>query len=216
MKAIFISAGLFVGIGAFAQMPLSESLQLQRLIEQSEQQLRAVSELIHYSKEDAAALDKASKILEKLSSGINESIEKYQGTDVYGKALLQMQSEALKEDAAKSASSRAPRDPDPERLKKFQNKSLEANLLDLNEQKKLEGALRTAPQGFIPKLQTQAQIGTWQANTRVSIQLSELLGTIDELRTELKKRDQTTDSLTTIVQGSDLQNQRQREVMIHE
>lgn len=208
----------FVALGASAQSPLqisTEGMQLEQLIEQSQAQLKEISELVAYSKKDVASLETASQSLEKLSSGIGASIEKYQGTKAYEKALLQLQTETQEENQKQHDSEVEPRSKDSERLLKFQDQSVKANLADLEAQQKLEGALNTAGQGFIPKIQTQAQLGTWQASTRVSTQLSQLLANVDGLRTELKAQSGAANGLSSLVKGAELQNERGREEMIH-
>src|SRR6185312_8163687 len=117
-----------------------------------------------YAKHDSSSLEKASRILEELSSGIDKSIEKYQGTQVYEKALLDLQS---KDDFKGTYSdSESVRDQTPKQettLQKssdkvfndivtFQKESVKANQEDLDNQKKLQEALRSNQPGFIPKI----------------------------------------------------------------
>jgi hypothetical protein len=198
---------------AFAQGVSLESLQLQQLIDKSEQQIRTAKELLNYSKQDTASLEKAAAILEKLSAGIDKSIKKYQGTKAYEKALLEIQS---KDDFERPQyDARRPDAKDPhskafDNFIKFQHQSVSANLSDLSNQEKLEQALQSAEQGFVPKIQTQAQLGSWQANTRISAQLAELLSTLHALREDLLAKDQNSSGMAALLSGSEIQNQKQR------
>src|SRR4051812_23011094 len=94
---MIVLAALFLfEIGGYGQVPMpfsSESLQLQQLIEKSEQHLQSIREILQYSKRDSNSLDRAARILEKLSAGIDQEIEPFKGTQVYDEALLRAQSE---------------------------------------------------------------------------------------------------------------------------
>ncbi len=208
LLVLFIFSSLSAFLPAQSSILPSETLQLQKLIAVSEQQLKAVGELLAHSQRDSASLEKASKILGELASGINQSIEKYQGSKAYEMALLQFQLEGLEEKSSDLEQATQKQSKKSERFMKFQNESVQANLSDLDQQKKLEAALRSTDPGFIPKLQTQAQIGSWQASTRVSTQISELLAIIEDLRSEIRSTNHG--AFATIVQGSELQNDRQR------
>jgi hypothetical protein len=201
---------------AFAQVsvPLSaQSWQLEQLIRQSQDQLQAVQEILKYSKHDTESLERAAKILDRLSQGIDQSIEKYQGTPIYEKALLQMQAEAAKQKEAPT-----PESPEKtnERFARFQSESLKANLADLDNQRKLGEALKTAGPGFVPKIQSEAQLGSWRAGTRVSAQLAELLTATHDLHEDLRAKNQRPSVLTEFLKSVEAQNQKQREVMANE
>lgn len=195
-----------------AQVPgvSTESMQLQQLIHQSEEQLKALKEILSNSKQDTKSLEKASQILDQLSQGIDRSIEQFQGTPAYEKALLQIQSDRLAEEKKKNDLSKN------KDFQKYQNDSWQANQSDLDQQQKIETALRSAEPAFVPKLQTQAQIGSWRTATRVSSQLSEILSNVQGLREDLKNKDQTAAGLAFLLKGSEAQNQKQREVTVHE
>ena len=199
---------------AFAQSPIStDSFQLQQLVNTSKQQLKSAKELLDYGKRDAEYLEKSSRVLEKLSAGIDRSIEKYQGTAIYEKALLKLQSEDLgNQKAGKPA---LDIEKSKQHFESFQSESIKANLSDLTDQQKLSESLRTAEQGFVPKIQTQTQLGNWQASTRVSSQLTELLSAIHGLREDLSAKNQNPSGLAELVQGAEVQNQKQREVTNH-
>lgn len=199
---------------AFAQSPIStESLQLQQLVNTSKQQLKSVKELLDYGKQDTEYLEKSSRVLDKMSSGVDRSIEKYQGTAVYEKALLKLQSEDL--DNQRTVKPALDLEKSKQHFSSFQSESIKANLSDLSDQQKLSEVLRTAEQGFIPKIQTQTQLGNWQASTRVSSQLTELLSAIQGLREDLRGKNQNPGGLAELVEGAELQNQKQREVTNH-
>jgi hypothetical protein len=51
---------------------------------------------------------------------------------------------------------------------------------------RLAEALTKADPGFVPKLQTQAELGQWQTNVRISAKLTELLSSIQGLRRDLR------------------------------
>lgn len=200
-------------------LPSADSIQLQQLINNSDQQLKAVKELIRYSQQDATSLERASRVLDKLSAGLDKSIEKYQGTKVYEQALLELQSTDRSDEYGPA--SRRPISGDlanksAEKFARFQKESLNANLSELKNQEGLAQALRTADQGFIPKLTTQAMLGNWQSNTRVSAQMTELLWNIHALREDMRTRDQGSNGLAELLTGSEILNQKQREIRTHE
>lgn len=218
---------LITQILTFAQSPFSaENVQLQRLINKSEEQIKSLKQVLKYSKQDAASLEKAARILEEMSSGIDKSIEKYQGTKTYEKALIELQSkddfkstyadsERMRNQYAKQeVGGQDALDTAFVDLVKFQKESVKANASDLSDQEKLQQALLSGQQGFIPKIQAQAQLGSWQANTRVSSQLTELLAAVHAVREELRAlrlNEGNSSAVGTLVNGAEIQNQKQRE-----
>ncbi|MCB9024814.1 MAG: hypothetical protein H6625_00725 [Bdellovibrionaceae bacterium] len=217
-----------ISLQAFAQMPIStDTLQLRQLINNSEQQIKALREILKYSKQDTASLNSASHILKNLSEGIDKTIEKYQGTDTYEKALLELQlkddfknnySDAqelrknLPRNKNETASDKSKNDIFVDAIK-FQKKSVQANESDFKQRKALQKELIVAPPGLIPKLEAQVLIGNWQTNTRVSIQMTELLATIHAMREELRilrKNENQQSNLNTLVMGAEILNQKQK------
>lgn len=206
---------------------MTESFQLQQLINKSEQQLQSLKAILNYEKQDAASLEKASKILEKLSNGIDKSIEKYHGTEIYEKALLQLQSKddfkktysdskQVKDQVlnSKNAAVQSSVNGDFEDLVQFQKDSVRANQSDLSNQRQLQEALQSAQSGFVPKIQAQAQLGNWQASTRLSAQLTELLAAIHAMREELRVmrlNEDHTNPLGVLIKGAEVQNEKLRE-----
>lgn len=217
---------LIMQLKSFAQetLPIStQNLQLQQLIEKSEQQIKELKDILSYKKQDAASLENASKILEKMSAGIDKSIEKYKGTEIFDKALLDLQS---KDDFKKTyAESKEIRDlvHDPtmrasqknfDDSVKFQKESVRANQSDIVDQKQLQQDLKSAQPGFVPKLQAQAELGNWRASTRMSAQMTELLASIHTMREELRAlrlKEEKSDVLNMLITGSEIQNQKLRE-----
>lgn len=217
---------LFFQFNVFAQMPVtfsSETFQLQKLVVNSEQQVKSLKQLLKQKKYDAATLDKATRILERMSLGIDKSIEAYKGTAVYESAILKLQAQndyaktykdfqnvgSGKTNVSSSASGQAIND-----LVQFQKDSVRANLSDLHRQEKLHSALQSAEPGFVPKIEAQAQIGQWQASTRLSAQMTELLTAVLAMREEIRlwrSSQMGAQGLETLVKGSELQNQIQRE-----
>lgn len=216
MTGFFILQTLFLvfAASAFSQMPIStEAYQLQQLVEVSKQQLKSAKEMLEYGKQDADALERSTRALQKLSAGIDESIEKYQGTAAYEQALLALQAEdAAKKDFNPGALDSKKSDA---RFNTFQSQTVKASQADLIEQQKLSEALRTAEQGFVTKLHAQSQIGNWQTNTRVSSQLTELISAIHGLRQDLAEKNQGRTILEEILMGAEIQNKKQREVLGH-
>lgn len=206
MKALALFTCFICAPLAFALS--TEDIQLRQLVEKSEQQLQSIRELLKVSRQDAETQEAAKKSLEKLSAGIDQSIGAFQGTKAYEQALLQLQAEELKEQAKRSGT-RA--EPEKKRFLEFQNQTLQANSDTLAQVKKLEDSLRTAGQGFIPKIQSQAQLGNWQASARISAQLGELLSAVHGLRQDLAG----TNTLGVFVNSADAQNQKQREAESH-
>lgn len=221
---------VFFTFCAFAQLPVStDTVQLQQLVNKSEEQVQQLKAILEYQQQDGANLARASQILEKLTDGLDRSIRQYEGTKAYADALVELQKDndyALtysdssrvrsqlpgrqgpKSLAAKNLSER-----DYESIVKFQKESVKANESDLDQQQKLEQALSVGQAGFVPKIEAQAQLGSWQTNTRVSAQLTELLSTMQAMREELRAlrdKDQASDAMTELIKGSEIQNERQR------
>jgi hypothetical protein len=209
LKVIIYLIGALVALPVSAQVPLSaQAWQLEQLIQQSQEQLKTVQEILKYEKHDTESLEKAAKILDRLTAGLDDSIEKYQGTPVYEQALLQAQTESAR---AREAPTPEPPQKTTERFLHFQSDSLKANRADLDNQRKLDEALKTAGPGFVPKIQSEAQLGAWRTGTRVSTQLSELLTATRDLQNELNSKNQP-GVLDQLLKGAEVQNQKQREV----
>lgn len=205
---------LFLGLNASAQIPISpESYQLQQLVQTSRQQLNSIKELLENGRHDSELLEKSAHSLKQLSSGLDRSVEKFRGTAIYEQALLKMQSEDL---AIKNSNEReADLNQLKRRFERFQSESIKANLSDLTDQQKISESLRSAEPGFVSKLETQSQLGQWQATTRVSAQLTELLAAVRGLREDLRANGGAGGGLAQILAGAEMQNQKQRETMSH-
>lgn len=189
----------------------NQSLQLQQLIEKSQQQIDEAKKLVENSKADVRASEQAAHVLDQLSRGLDRSIEQFKGTRAYERALLELQSQRTA-DRAKDES-KDPREREKknaETFDQFQQQTLEANRNDLADQEKLEQALHTAEPGFVPKIQTRAQLGSWQAGTRTSAQLSELLIAVRQLSDEV--RAQKSGGPASLLRGSEDLNKQMRGV----
>lgn len=215
---------LFLAIIGQMPSPVSlDSLQLQQLVNQSEEQLKALKDILSSSKADNDSLRKASGILERMSNGIEKSIEAYQGTPAYEQALVEIQK---KNDFSRSyGDTGRVREITPvdhsikglqdeldgafEDLKKFQKDSVNANVRDIDHLNQLQKALNEAGPGFVPKIEAQAQIGNWQASTRVSAQMTELIATIHAMREELRamRMAKSSGGLGSLIQGAEQQSQ---------
>jgi len=205
--------------------PISlDSVQLQQLVNKSEQQLKALREILKTSKSDADSLKKASAILDRMSKGIEKSIDAYQGTAAYDQALLEIQkknefarsfkdTEAVRKRIPKDRSESGSQDELDaafEELKRFQRESVNANDRDIEHQAKLQKALSEADPGFVPKIEAQAQIGNWQASTRLSAQMTELISTIHAMREELRalRMARTSDhGIGSLIRGAEMQTE---------
>ncbi len=225
MRFIFILF-VFTAVHVSAQqsLPIStQSIQLQELIEKSETQIESLKEILKQSKHDTASLEKINGILNKLSAGIDTSLEKYRGTDAYQKAMLELQSnndfqkvysdpKDLRESSGHPALEESSEQFD--KIMSFQKESVRANQGDLENQTQLETALQKAEAGFVPKLHAQAQLGEWKTNTRLSAQMTELLGAIHAIREELRLarlKSERPELLESLLKGSEIQNQKLQE-----
>jgi hypothetical protein len=185
---------------AQTSLPLSpDSLQLQALIKTSQEQLALIKQLLEQGQRDGDTLNRAMLALNKLSQGVDQSLEKYQGSAAYQQALLMVQSQAK-----------------PEQFGRFQQAAENAARADLEAQENLNKALLTAGPGFVPKIQAQAQIGSWRSNTRVSAQLAELVTEVHELKNEMQGRGKSAFDFSALIKGSEYQSQKQREVRVDE
>lgn len=211
---------------AQAQAVISpQSLQLQQLIEKSEEQIESLREMLKYEKRDSESIKNVSVMLQRLSSGIDESIEKFQGTEAFSKALIDLQSKSdFKKTYSDSMEIRERNRPAIEKngqgtsvkndfddVISFQKRSVQANNSDLSRQSVLQKALQTAQPGLVPKIQVEAQLGSWQASTRVSAQLTELLSAIHAMREELRSmrmKDENSNILQLLVNGSKMQSEK--------
>lgn len=214
---------------SFAQQPLdvvSDRFQLQQLINRSDNQIELLKKILSHNEHDSESLKKASDILEKMSSGIDKSIKKYENTEVYNKALLELQSkndfektygelQELKKQQLSTPESKKAFDDTVQ----FQKNSVKANQADLEQQADIEKVLQTAEQGFIPKLQAQSELGNWKTNTRLSSQMTELLADIHAIREEMRlqhQKESKSDLLNLLLTGSNIQNQKLLKEAKHE
>lgn len=203
-------------IQAAAQTPISaESMQLRILINKSEEQIRSLNEIVKYGQRDSQALERASKVLSEIHAGMDKSIEKYQGTKIYQKALIKLQSQddfkRTYSDAAEQRKRRS--QPADAGQIEFQKQSVLANQEDLAKLEELERTLKSAEQGLVPKIQAQAQIGAWQANARVSAQMTELLSSIQAMREEMRGRQEAgADPLSLLLKGTEALSDKQSEM----
>lgn len=211
---------------ALAQIPMmNESFQLQRLIIQSEQQLKTLNEMLEQNRYDAASLQGMSDALNRLSAGINESIAPLRGERAYEMALLQIQSQdnfsqtyadakAVRELPVVGRARAENRDDEGAFRSKmaFQRESVQANRADNEIQARLAQALIDSPPGVIQKIQAEIALGNWQTTTRLSAQLTEMIAAINTIREETRlTRVHQTDSvgLGTLIDGSEIQNRKQ-------
>lgn len=179
---------LFFNRQAIAIAPGIDAVQMQRLIETSQQQLKAAQELLGQARRDSSSLEKAAGVLDQMSKGLDQQIKPLQGTAVYSQAILKLQDE--QNGAAKFGAMARPGESEEQALSRqnffqVQQQSHKADLDDLSTQDKLSQALVNAQPGFVPKIQTQAQLGQWQTQVRISAQLTELLAAIHGLRQDL-------------------------------
>lgn len=208
---------------SYGIIPLpAETWQLQQLINNSEKQIEALNKLLKNEKINIDSLSKSSEALQQLSEGINQSVKQYQGTQVYEEALIQLQKMNDFEKTyidSKKVRSYLPKNYIQSKnnqkqfndLMVFQKNSVKANQSDLKYQKKLMHSLKSAKPGFISKIQAQAQLGQWQANTRLSAQLTELLSQISAMREELRllRLDESkADPIRSLINGVKLQTQK--------
>lgn len=218
-----------VSLSSFAQVKLpigTDFVQLQKLIAISQQQIDSLKEIIAYKKVDSRSIEKATEILQQLALGLDKSIEKYQGTEIYEKALLDLQSkddfqrtyresQKLRELAPRrGGEDQVATEKFFEELIQFQKESVKANQSDLGEQKELQDALVSAQPGFVPKIQAQVQLGNWRTSTRVSTQITGILAEMHTMREELRilrLKEDGSNALSILVNGSESQNKKLRE-----
>ncbi|RME14060.1 MAG: hypothetical protein D6797_09690, partial [Bdellovibrio sp.] len=77
----------------------------------------------------------------------------------------------------------------------------------------LKQSVKNAGPVFLQKVQTEAQLGTWQSNTRISSQLTELIAAVRAMREELRLmrlQKSTSNPLNILVRGSEIQNEKNR------
>ena len=211
---------------AFSITPLSaDSIQLQSLINKSEQQIQTLKIILDQTKKDTKTLERVAATLDQINYDLDQSLEQYRGTDVYNKALIQSQKmndfksvyeEGQKLREMQSLMSHNIEENNVKNYKniiQFQKDTVKANQEDLKDQKELEDALLTAKMGFIPKIQAQAQLQNWKTNTRLSVQITELLATLHSIREELRAmrlKDSDKDLIGILIKGSEQQNQKLR------
>lgn len=206
---------LFISCASFAGAPGLDTYQMERLIRSSEKQLEAARELIQHAQQDTANQQRALSLLEQMSKGIEQQIKPLQGSPMYDQALLKLQ-----EDPAGSlhAASAPPSGESEEQARKrenftqFQAQSHRADLEDLANRDKLAEALIKAQPGFVPKLQTQAELGQWETNVRISAKLTELLGAIQGLRHDLRgqRNNDTPEGFGLFLSGANEQSKKLR------
>jgi hypothetical protein len=183
---IILLALIFIASPANA---LEDAIQMQRLIETSQAQLKTAQDLLVQARQDSSSLDRAAGVLDQLAKGIDQQIQPLQGTSAYNQAILKLQAE--KSGATQVGAAAQPRETEEQaqsrqNLNQLQQQSQRANLDDLTRHEQISQALIKAQPGFVPKLQAQAELGQWQTNVRISAQLTELLASIQGLRQELR------------------------------
>lgn len=223
----------FLSTSPFRTHAQTQTLQLERLIGSSEQEVESLKEMIKKGDVSQQTLERAARILESISLGIDKSIEPYQGTKLFTEALVKSQAsdeflrtyadvktlnELNPKISEKDKTQNLKQSAEDELFKElifFQKESVKANDEDLKNQAKLRAALNTAPPGFMDKIRAEIEISNWQTNTRLSAQATELLAVMHAIREELKlsrtKSDETLNPLSALILGSDQQNEIQKE-----
>lgn len=228
MKFLILLTITLSPIIATPSVPIStQSIQLQQLIRQSERQIESLQEIINYSKKETATLDKALRVLENLTLGIDESIQQYKGTDIYERALLRLQMEdefsrtftdseqvrMLTEEGADQAPGNKMSTTD---ISEFQKQSVKANQAALDQIEELKEHLSSVQPGIVPKIQAQIQLSTWQSNTQLSMQLTEIISVIHAIREEmrlLRTNNENQNTWNQLVIGSEIQNKKHLQEM---
>lgn len=214
-------------IGAQMPTPLStHTFQLEKLIQQSEQQIQATKELIKYKKQDSQSLENLISLLNGLSKGLDQSIEKYKGTEIYQKALIESQvkddyqrtykdSQVLVQQHPSKITDKSDKEfIDIIGIKEFQKKSVKANRADLVQQQNIQKIINNSSPVFLQKVGVQTLLAQWRTQTRLSMQMTELLAVIHAMREEMRSerwRQQPHTGLNTLIEGSQLQNQIQKQ-----
>lgn len=208
---------------------VAEAYQLQQIIKKSEEQIELLREVLKSSQQDSASLERTYEILEKLSEGIDRSLESYVGSEAYSKALLSRQakndfesthrdSKNLRKWIAEKDKSESHEISD-EKFKEFiefQKQSVLANKKDLQVHEKLQSSLMEAPAAFVPKIQTQIQLEQWKTHIRISTQLTEALSAMTAMREELRaaRLSNKSDGLGVLIQGAEMQNKKVKELKL--
>jgi hypothetical protein len=209
----------FIFIQAVAQFPVSDSVLLQQLVVRARQQVESLREIVKYGKKDSDSMDRVRASLGQLTAGLNQTVEKFKGSKAYNQALLELQKKQEYQNTFKDSENVRTQIPaesqkPPENIAdgiQFQKQSVQGNEADFQQQNKIQAALSTAQPGFIPKLQTQVQLGQWQTDIRLSTQITELLAVIHAMREELhllraKQDDQN--GLSRLLSGAEMQNEK--------
>lgn len=226
--ALILFLGLSFNNKAEAIVPLpSNAFQMQQLIDNSTKQIESLKQILKQSKTNSSDLNKASKALNNLSLDIDKSIVQYQGTDVYEKALLKIQNKDDYKNTFSDSSQVKQKLPIhgndevtlsiEENFKdrvNFQRKTVKANENDLINQNRLRQVLTESGPGFVPKIHAEAVIGSWQSNTRLSMQMSELLSDLRAIREEIRlsrMQKENENPLSFLIKGAEMQNAKMRD-----
>lgn len=202
----------------------TEMFQLQELIEKSERQIESLNEILKYSKNDSASLEKAVLLLEKMNAGLDQTISSFEGTETYDRALVEIQSkekffdnysdrEKLVEEISAQIGKKGMDELSADRID-FQKKTVQANRADHQRQKILKEELKTAEPGLVDKIIAQAELEQWQTNTRMSSQLAELLASIGVIREELqlwRLKQESSGASNKLLLGAEAQNRKLKE-----
>ncbi|PIT99305.1 MAG: hypothetical protein COT74_09885 [Bdellovibrionales bacterium CG10_big_fil_rev_8_21_14_0_10_45_34] len=223
--ALFVLGLCFVSNRASSNLLSADSMQLRQLVLQTREQIELLKQSLETSKLSSSQLDGIDRSLGRLSSGVDRSLEKVQGTALYEKAMLEVQSNNSFKNTfteakqLKEVIDADPRGRDDEAQMKtgdfinFQKSGVLANQDDLARQKMLEQALNSAEPGFVPKVIAESQIGNWRANVRVSSQLIQMLATMQAIREELRllRTQSARSGGSAIFEGASRQNELQKE-----
>ena len=214
--AVSFLVTVFSAASVSAATPGLDSVQMQRLIRTAEHQLEVAREMLKQNQQDSANQERVLAILEQLSKGIEMQIQPLQGSTVYDQALLKLQEDAdgaLKQSAIPRAGETDEQAKARENFVQFQMQSHKADFEDIVNRNRLAEALAKAPPGFVPKLQTQAELGQWQTNVRISAKLTELLSAIQGLRRDLRggRSENRPEGFGLFLSGAAEQSKKQRQ-----
>jgi hypothetical protein len=200
---ISLAIGLYLQVGQVLSLPGTENGNLLILIQQSQQQIQQLNKILQTNELTSAQIERALALSERLNAGIDAVLKPLESSKEYQQALLRVQQQnefertrpvpSSDHDALADYEKYFPdeaknHENDSKAFKEFQANSVRANAADLQDLATLDKTLKEAAPGELPKIQAQVTSKTWEANLRLSAQLTAMLKEIRSLQEELAEQ----------------------------
>ena len=190
---------------AHAGTPALDTIQLERLIEASKEQLALGQQSLELGRGDAARIAEISAALAKLSEGIDQQIVQLKRSQAHHEATLKLHADdggILSEDRFAPAPSSKVRDAANANASRVQRELHQAAEDDRDAFGQLSEALTRAPAGAVPRLNAEVALAQWQTQARIAHQLAEATAALREIQRDLRGRAGQAEGFELLLNGS--------------